>query len=79
VQENDWGVGVYNPRQEVTVAGFHGTPGSGDPEGDSTGYIAPLRSEVIEYDTVYEYEVFLILGYLEDIRGWVYAHPPTAS
>jgi len=72
IDDNDWGLGVYNPNAQQFVAGFHGTPGSGSPSGSSTGYIAPLRTEVIEYDTVYEYEAWFILGYLDDIRAYVY-------
>ncbi len=74
VADNDWGLGVYTPTAQQFVAGFHGTPGSGDPEGGSTGYIAPLRTENIRYNTVYEYESYFILGYLNDIRAWVYQH-----
>ena len=74
VDDNDWGLGVYNPDAQQFVAGFHGTPGSGDPEASSCGYISPLRTEVIYHDTVYEYNAQFILGYLDDIRAWVYQH-----
>ncbi len=76
VQDNGWGLGVYNPDAQQFVGGFHGTPGSGDPAGSSTGYLSPLRTENIRWNTVYEYDVFLILGYVADIRAWVYENRP---
>ena len=72
VQDNGWGLGVYNPGAEQFVGGFHGTPGSGDPLASSCGYIAPLRTEVITHDIVYDYTCHFILGYLDDIRAYVY-------
>ncbi|MBZ0272652.1 hypothetical protein K8I61_11495 [bacterium] len=76
VQDNGWGLGVYNPDAELFAGGFHGTPGSGDPEGSSTGYITPLRTEAIAWNTVYEYDAYFILGYLDDIRAFVYQNRP---
>lgn len=76
VQDNDWGLGVYNPGAQQFVGGFHGTPGSGDPAGTSCGYLAPLRTEVITHDIVYDYTCYLILGYLADVRTFVYQHAP---
>lgn len=76
VQDNDWGLGVYNPEAQKFVGGFHGTPGSGDPVGSSTGYLSPLRTETISWNTVYEYDTYLILGYLDDIRAYVYENRP---
>lgn len=74
VQDNDWGLGVYNPIAQQFAGGFNGTPGQGNPTGSSCGYVTPLRTEVIYHDTVYEYDVYLILGYLDDIRAFVYQH-----
>jgi len=74
VDDNNWGMGVYNPRAEQFAGGFSGSPGSGNPTGSSCGYIAPLRTETIYYNTVYDYEIYLILGYVDDIRAYVYQH-----
>jgi len=76
LQDNDWGLGVYNPNAQEFAAGFYGTPGQGDPEDSSTGYITPLRTEAIQYNTVYEYEAYFILGYIDDIRATVYQNLP---
>ncbi len=74
VDDNGWGMGVYNPNTDRFVGGFYGTPGPGDPAGSSCGYMAPLRTETITYNTVYDYEVYLILGWVDDIRAYVYQH-----
>ena len=76
VDDQGWGLGVYTPTAQQFVGGFHGTPGAGDPKGASTGYLAPLRTEAIAHDTVYEYESWLILGWTEDIRAYVYGLRP---
>ena len=71
VDDNNWGLGVYNPDAECFVGGFYGTPG-GDTDDASTGYIAPLRTELLDKDTVYGYECHLIMGTLSEIRAFVY-------
>lgn len=71
VDGNGWGVGVYTPQTECFVGGFHGTPGGGTDDA-STGYVAPLRTESFDKNTVYEYESCLIVGTLDEIRAIVY-------
>lgn len=74
VDDDDWGLGVIHPGAFLTVGGFHGTPGIGGPTYDSTGYVAPLHSEVLDHDIVYEYEYALVLGDLyDDIRSYAYS------
>ncbi len=77
VDDQDWGVGVFHPGAYLTAGGFHGPPGVGGPSNDSTGYIAPLHTEFIDHNIVYDYRYTLILGDLNnDIRAYVYAHKP---
>jgi len=71
VDENSWGVGVYNGKTEMFVGGFHDKPG-GDAHRNSTGYISPLHTETLDKDTVYDYEYDLIVGTLEEIRAFAY-------
>lgn len=71
VQDNDWGLGVFSPGVQFTVGGFHEAPG-----GNPTGYVSPLHKEIIDYNITYVYEYHLILGYLNDIRQYVYRHQP---
>ena len=71
VDDKGFGVGVFHPGALLTVGGFHGTKGSGGPRDDSAGYIAPLHTEVLDHNIVYEARVTLIVGDLEkDIRAY---------
>lgn len=71
VDDKGWGVGVYNARSVDFIGGFCGPHKGGATDG-SCGYIAPLRKEVLDKNTVYEYEYDLIVGTTEEIRDWVY-------
>ncbi|MCA9440766.1 MAG: hypothetical protein KC964_08175, partial [Candidatus Omnitrophica bacterium] len=72
LDDQGFGVGVYNPNAEQFVGGFYGSPG-GLAHDDSTGYIAPIRTEMLDKNTVYEYEYDLIVGTVHDIREFVYS------
>ena len=77
VDDDDWGLGVFVPGAVLSVGGFHGTLGWGGPTHSSTGYIAPLHTDLLDFDIVYEYEYTLILGdLLSDIRDYVYSQAP---
>jgi hypothetical protein len=79
VDDSNWGLGVCHPGAYLTVGGFHGTPGTGGPYNANTGYIAPLHTDVLDHDIIYEFEYILILGDLfDDIRSYAYtvARPP---
>lgn len=76
LNDKGWGLGVFHPGTTQFIGGFHGTPGSGGPYDDPTGYISPIQTEVIDHDIVYEYEYSLILGSLDDIRRWIYDRKP---
>jgi hypothetical protein len=80
VDDNDWGLGVFHPGAYLTVGGFHGTPGTGGPYDNNTGYIAPLHTDILDHDIVYEYEYTLILGDLnDDIRSYACANAPPSG
>jgi len=68
VNDADWGLGVYQPAAVEFLGGFAGEPGAGGTKDGPTGYIAPVRAEILDHDIVYEYEYTLILGPLADIR-----------
>jgi hypothetical protein len=76
VDKSGWGVGIYHPGAVLFSGGFYGTPGRGGPYDNTTGYMAPIRGEVLDYNIVYEYQYALILGTLDEIRQFVYAHQP---
>jgi len=80
VNDDDWGLGIYHPVAYLTVGGFHGPPGVGGPNNNSTGYIAPLHTDILDHDIVYEFEYTLILGNLhDDIRSYVYSQAQSSG
>ena len=71
VDDNLWGMGIYNPKCTNFLAGMAGFPGKEADDG-STSYIAPVKKEVLNMNSVYEYEYYIIIGTIEEIRGKVY-------
>ena len=76
VDANDWGLGVFAPNNVKFIGGFAGTPGTGSTTSSNTGYIAPIRAEIIDDDIVYEHTYHLILGSLASIRAFATANKP---
>lgn len=72
VNDDQWGVGVYNKDTEFFTGGFHDKPGGGEFD-NSTGYISPLRKVALEKKDTLAYEYDLIVGTVEEIRAFVYA------
>jgi len=82
VNDQDWGVGIWEPGCTSFVGGFAGKPGKGGTNDDPTGYISPMLDEIIDHNIAYEYRYVLIVGSLDEIRKHVYEHarrpvPPT--
>ncbi|HEV2328313.1 MAG TPA: hypothetical protein VGY56_05945 [Verrucomicrobiae bacterium] len=75
VDSNNWGLGVYNPGSAWFAGGFVGTPGVGGPHDSSTGYIAPIKYEILDTNIVHTYTYCLIVGTVRQIRDWVYSQP----
>lgn len=71
VDDNNWGVGVFNKNSTYFVGGYHG-PNGGTSNSASTGYMSPLVTETLGKNTVYEYEYDLIVGTLTEIRNFAY-------
>jgi len=74
VNDQDWGVGVWEPGCTSFVGGFAGKPGEGGTHDDPTGYISPMQEEVIDHNIEYAYSYVLIVGTLDEIRRHVYDH-----
>jgi len=64
-------MGVYNPKCDKFLAGMSGSPGKEAADG-STSYIAPVRKEILYKNFVYEYEYYILIGTLQEIRSKVY-------
>jgi hypothetical protein len=71
VDSTDWGMGVYNSRCTDYLAGIAGKVG-GETKDGSTSYIAPVKKEVLNKNSVYEYDYYIIIGTLKEIREKVY-------
>jgi len=67
---------VFAPNNVAFIGGFAGTPGTGGPTSSNTGYLAPIRQEIIDHDIVYEHTYHLILGSLSSIRSYAVANKP---
>jgi hypothetical protein len=65
VDDSGFGLGVFNANATQFLGGF--SDGAGDA---ATGYVAPIRMETLEWNTVYEYEYALILGTVGEIRAY---------
>lgn len=68
LDEKDRGVGLIAPGIVRFMGGFAGKPGANDPRGNSTGYLAPIASEIIDYNIVHEYRYEVVPGSLAEIR-----------
>ena len=81
--DQGWGLGVYHPGVTLFGGGFYPfvdeNTTQGGPTGDPTGYLSPLRAEILDWNIVYEFTYYLILGSLPEIRDSVYAHRPAGS
>ena len=71
VDGNHWGIGIYNPKCDKFLAGMAGDPGKEAADG-STSYIAPVKKEILYKNCVYEYEYYVIIGTLQEIRTRIY-------
>ena len=74
LDNDNWGLGIYHPNLFSFIGGFHGKPDTGGPTDDPTGYIAPVRQEILDHNIVYDYDYVLILGSLEKIRAYATTH-----
>ena len=73
LDENDRGIGVYQPGATRTTAGFHGGDGnkgaSLGPKDGPTGYIAPLEQTILDWNVRRTYRATFIVGSLDEIRA----------
>lgn len=66
VNGKDWGVGVFVPGvSEMTCFLSKGEPG---PNGSGCAYVAPIKTMSITKDFTHEYDVYLTIGTVEEMR-----------
>ncbi len=71
VDDNNFGMAVYNPLCTRFLAGMSGVPGKEAGDG-STSYIAPVKKEMLLKNCVYEYEYYIVIGTLKELRKRIY-------
>jgi len=71
VDDAHWGMAVYTPICSNFLAGISGHPGF-ESNDSSTSYIAPIDNVILNKNSVYEYDYYLIIGNLEKIRYEIY-------
>jgi hypothetical protein len=68
LDDKDWGIGIYTPGTETfTCYRFKGDGKTG-PTGSACSYVAPLRRFSLQKGLAVDYEVFLTIGSLAEIR-----------
>lgn len=72
VDNYNWGMGVYSPSATQFLAGRSDSNINGVATSASTSYIAPLRREALMKNSVMEYEYYLIVDKLDNIRSRIY-------
>ena len=71
VDNNMHGIGVLNLQCTYFLAGMAGEPGH-DALNEATSYIAPIKKESLNKNSVYDYSYFIIIGSVKEIRAKVY-------
>ena len=75
LDDNNTGLGVYQPESASFAAGFFGgdgLKGVGGAKDGQTGYIAPLSKMILDYNIERTYRAYFIVGSLDEIRSRVY-------
>lgn len=70
--DNNWGMGVYSDKAETYLAGRYKSDTDGEAESQATSYIAPCCQATLGNNSVFEYEYYIIIDTLENIRKTVY-------
>ncbi len=71
VDDTNWGMAVYTPNSKNFLAGMSGEPG-GESLDASTAYIAPLQKVKLYKNSVFEYDYYILVGDLEEMRARIY-------
>lgn len=79
VNDDDWGLGVIHPGVVRFIGGFSGKANTGGPDDDPTGYVAPVRHEILDHNIVYDYQYTLVLDSLTNIRKQAFRQRPKSS
>jgi hypothetical protein len=68
LDDDDWGIGIYTPgTPDFTCYRHHGDGTAGE-KGSACSYVAPVRTFALTKGLAVEYDVYLTIGTLEEIR-----------
>ena len=70
--DDGWGVAVYSPSATGFLAGRFDDDVNGNANSAATSYIAPLKRQRLMKNSVVEYEYYLVIGTLEQMRKEIY-------
>ncbi|MEI6516473.1 MAG: hypothetical protein WCO77_10870 [bacterium] len=79
VNDAGTGIGVCTMSVSEFHGGFAGQRGKGGEKSANTGYMAPIVSEILDHNIVYEYSCSMLLGTLEQIRAEARRMAPKTS
>lgn len=68
VDDKGIGIGVVIPSTMHVLGGFAGERGQGGEKDSPTGYISPLRTDILDHDVKYEYKCTFVVGSVDEIR-----------
>lgn len=71
VDDTKWGIGVFTPITSNFLAGMAGAPGYESMD-SQTSYIAPIKTEALSKKDIFEYDYYLVIGNLDEIRSGIY-------
>jgi hypothetical protein len=74
VDQTGNGVGIVHPGVLHFIGGFNSQKAKGGPKDNSTGYMSPVRQEILDHNIVYEYRYALVVGSLASIRACAVDH-----
>ncbi|QHI68397.1 hypothetical protein [Tichowtungia aerotolerans] len=81
LNEENFGVGLYQPDTARMLGGFAGggsRKGFGGMKDVQTGYIAPVADRVLDHNIDWTYRTYIIVGSLDEIRGFAQKQPRTS-
>ncbi len=81
VDEEDWGVGLFQPDTCSFVGGFAGgneLKGKGGPQDDQAGYLSAGAMRILDHNIDLSYSTHIVVGTLDEIRAHASMQPRKA-
>ena len=70
VGDDDWGIGVCNPAVYNYLGGLYGSSKNWNSTDGSTMYISPVSTEVLDHNIVFEFDLAVRVGKLDELRNY---------